>query len=254
MTWVVDIGNTSLKWAACHDGKLAESGSVMWRQAGLAETLDDVWGSASSPGSIICSCVAGQSDQDEISNWCRDVWQIEPRFIQASANACGVVNAYTEVDHLGSDRWATLIAAKNRYEQACCIVDCGTAATIDVLQADGMHLGGLILPGITLMRSSLLANTNINIDDSEGSNSTLFARNTRDAIHGGGLYAMIATVDRIFQDVENELAVPVTRILTGGDANTLLPLLKGSIIHEPDLVLQGLAIIAQESNNNEDAE
>jgi len=133
-------------------------------------------------------------------------------------------------------------------------VDCGTAATIDVLQQNGQHLGGLILPGIALMRSALLDGTTVVIDNSEESNSMLFARNTHDAIQGGGLYAMIATIDRVFQDVEAELGVEVKRVLTGGDASTLLPLLQGDIKYLPDLVLQGLFVIASESNKNKGAQ
>jgi len=245
LSWVVDIGNSSLKWAVCEGSNTGESSSVLWNRDGLAETLDEVWGNLPSPGGLTCSCVAGQSIEEELSVWCKAVWGIEPEFIKSTQSGFGVVNAYADTHRLGSDRWAALVAAKHEMNSACCIVDCGTATTIDVLQHDGKHLGGLIVPGVSLMRSSLLQGTSIDIGDSEEGNSTLFARNTRDAIQGGSLYAMIATIDRVFHDVEAELGVEVKRLLTGGDANTLLPLLHGDIIHMPDLVLMGVAIIAQ---------
>lgn len=250
MSWVVDIGNTSLKWASADGAETEESFSVLRSNEGLAETLDEAWGDLPSPGDITCSCVAGLSVEHEMSSWCNAVWGIEPAYIRAPESGFGVINAYADVQCLGSDRWAALVAARHEIKTACCIVDCGTATTIDVLQGDGNHLGGLILPGVTLMRNALIEGTAVVIDDSEQGNSTLFARNTRDAIQGGSLYAMIATIDRVFQDVETELGGNVKRVLSGGDAGSLLPLLQGDIIYMPDLVLKGVAVIASGSIEN----
>jgi len=254
MSWVVDLGNTSLKWVMSHEGSINQSSAVLWQQDDVTQTLDEVWGDLPSPTKIICSSVASNQVNDELSQWCKEVWDITPQFIESLEKGYGVTNAYLDANCLGSDRWAVLVGAKHIIGKPCCIVDCGTATTIDVIQQDGQHLGGLILPGMALMRSSLLQRTSITIDDSEEANSTLFARNTRDAIQGGGLYAMIATIDRVFQDVDAELGVDVSRVLTGGDAETLLPLLQGDIMYKPDLVLQGLAIIEKQLSNTEDVQ
>ena len=112
-------------------------------------------------------------------------------------------------------------------------------------QADGQHLGGLILPGKRLMRELLSGRTHMLVEESEGDNTTLFARNTADAINGGALYAVVATLDRVYSDVDQTLDEHVNRVITGGDAEDLLPLLQGEAIFLPDLVLQGLAIIYQ---------
>ena len=157
----------------------------------------------------------------------------------------GVSNAYTSPERLGADRWATLVAAHHLYPGPSCVVDCGTAVTIDAVAGTGEHLGGLILPGLTMMRQALVENTQ-GIGRVATGDVSLLARNTDDGVTAGTLYALVAALDRIVADVAAELDGEVALLLTGGDAGMLLPLLQDSWQHEPDLVLQGLAVIAGE--------
>ena len=243
MTWVVDIGNSSIKWAECADGEVGKSHSFYRTAQGVAEDLDSIWGNDPSPEELICSCVAGQEFEQALEQWCHLVWGIKPVFIRSTAQANGVRNAYQQCDRLGSDRWAALVAAHQLISGPSCVISCGTAMTIDVLEADGQHMGGLIIPGRRLMTDSLSSGTKVSIEGSEGDNTTLFARNTADAINGGVLYSIVATLDRVYHDVDQALGASVHRVITGGDADDILPLLSGKIAHYPDLVLQGLAIL-----------
>ena len=244
MNWVVDIGNSAIKWAPVSEGGIGPSACSTWRESGLAETLDQEWSNIDAPEQINCVCVAGDEVEQEFRRWCQDVWQLEPQMAHSQENILGVSNAYIDAESLGTDRWLALIAAYQLYGQSpACIIDCGTAMTIDAIAADGNHLGGLILPGLQMMQSSLLAGTSVTLGDSEGESSTLFARNTADAVRGGALYAMVATIDRVYADIDAELDEPVIRILCGGDAASLLPLIKGPVEHRPDLVLEGLAML-----------
>src|SRR3569832_603245 len=129
-----------------------------------------------------------------------------------------------------------------------CIVDAGTAITLDDLSTDGHHLGGLIMPGIELMRRSLLERSEgirAATASPERGDITLLARDTQSGVDGGTLYAAVAAIDRVMQDVGTELGETLTRVITGGDAERLLTLLHGQYHHVPDLVLHGLAIIAE---------
>lgn len=243
MTWVIDIGNSSIKWAESSDGEIGKSHSFYRTELGVAEDLDGIWGNDESPGELICSCVAGQEFEQAMEQWCHLVWGIKPVFIRSTTQANRVTNAYQQCDRLGSDRWAALIAAHQLMDGPSCVVSCGTAMTIDVLEADGKHMGGLIMPGRRLMHEALSSGTQVSIEESEGDNTTLFARNTADAINGGVLYSIVATLDRVYHDVDQALGIPVNRVITGGDAEDILPLLSGQIDHYPDLVLQGLAIM-----------
>lgn len=245
MSWVVDVGNSSINWSETQGKQLVQPESFIWHKLGMAESLDQAWGESGAPERITCACVAGKDIEAEMTQWCRDVWQMEPEFIQAQQHGYGVSNAYLDAERLGADRWAALVAVRSLSDSPACIVDCGTAITIDVMESGGKHLGGLILPGIGTMRSALLDRIRITLEESEGGNSTLFARNTTDGVNGGVLYAIIATLDRVYNDVDAEMGTNIDRIITGGDAATLLPLLKGECKYMPDLVLQGLTIMSE---------
>jgi type III pantothenate kinase len=118
-------------------------------------------------------------------------------FVAASAAQSGVRNAYPQPHLLGADRWVAAIGAYHLARGACCVVDIGTAATIDAITADGQHLGGFIVPGPALMMSSLHAGTSnlaAHTAASLAGTPELFADNTRDAIERGCRIALAATL------------------------------------------------------------
>ncbi|MEK7322484.1 MAG: type III pantothenate kinase [Pseudomonadota bacterium] len=250
MILLIDIGNSRIKWASLQRGKRAASHSAsrplenQW-MAFAAEA----WGKLRAPKKILVCNVAGATAAEALREWALQHWKIEPRFLTAQETACGVRNAYTVAERLGADRWAGLIAARARWQEPLCIVDAGTAITLDVLDADGVHLGGLILPGIEMMRRSLLERSEgirLAADAPAGDGISLLARDTRDGVDGGTLYAAVAAIDRIVADTGAALGVTLTGVISGGDATSLLPLLAGPYHHVPELVLDGLAVIAKE--------
>ena len=88
-----------------------------------------------------------------------DQWSCSIEFIAARNEQCGVRNLYQPPVQLGSDRWAALIAAWQQEHTSCLVVNCGTATTLDALSAQGEYLGGLILPGVSMMQKSLVTGT-----------------------------------------------------------------------------------------------
>ena len=243
MTLVADIGNSRLKWATAGAGGLADAGAAEHRTAGLARTLEDAWGRLMAPSRVVVANVAGEVAGGVVTGWVLARWGLVPEFVVAGEAAAGVRNAYPEPERLGADRWAALIGARSLSAEAACVVDCGTAVTADALSAHGEHLGGLILPGLVLMRHSLLAGT-ADVRPSGAADVALLARNTAGAVLAGTLYALVAAVDRIAADVSAEIDGKVELFLTGGDAALLLPLLGRRWRHEPELVLRGLAVLA----------
>ena len=250
MRLLIDVGNSRIKWACLIKGKLEHQGAAVREKdpQALVTMLDQNWRKVKKPAEIIASNVAGKDYADALETWTSERWQLIPHFIKAEASAFGVTNAYSKPEHLGTDRWASLIAARHQFKGPVCIVDAGSAVTIDVLNEQGFHQGGLIIPGLDMMRSALLEQTQdilpATIAPASGDVS-LLARDTLDGVNGGTLYALVAVIDRVIADVRTELGADLTRIITGGDADTLLPLLAGHYHHHPDLVLEGLAVIAE---------
>jgi type III pantothenate kinase len=243
MTFLVDVGNSRIKWASVVGAALADCGQQAYQSRRLAETLDTAWAAFECPDRVVVANVGGAEVAQRLSAWVGQRWECEVEFTQAQATQCGVVSAYLAPQALGADRWAALIATHHRHHKCACVVDCGTAITIDAIAADGEHLGGLITPGLGLMRQALLRRAPGIAGDLRGEVS-LLARSTADGVAAGTLYAAVAVIDRVVSDVEAELGERVLCVLCGGDAETVASLLARETIHEPALVLEGLAIIA----------
>jgi type III pantothenate kinase len=150
---------------------------------------------------------------------------------------------------LGVDRWVALIAARAETRSAVCIVDAGTAVTIDAMDKSGQHLGGQIIPGPRLMAAVLSKETNdIGLPKAStrdpGSGMGLFATNTGAAVHNGALSAVCGAIERAAKTMRSAGLRPKI-VLTGGDASRILKQLDGKVLHRPHLVLQGLAHMVQ---------
>ncbi|WP_037339153.1 type III pantothenate kinase [Saccharospirillum impatiens] len=147
----------------------------------------------------------------------------------------GVELAYPDPERYGVDRWLTLIALRE-YQQNAVIVDAGTALTIDAIDSDGKHLGGYIMPGLTLMRRALVNDT-FALPDVAASQSKAPGNNTADAIANGALLALSAAVAAAW----SEYALSPCRLIwTGGDAPVLAGHVQLGAEQIPDLVFAGM--------------
>jgi type III pantothenate kinase len=244
--FLLDAGNSRIKWAMLTAAGLSETAHARYEETSLCDLTENVWAGLPSPSRILVANVAGAELAEKIKACARSLWTVQPEFIIADRQTCGVFNAYVTPHKLGADRWAALIGARHLVRGAICIVDCGTAITIDALNAEGQHLGGLILPGLHLMRRALMDNTSLAPLDRNEQVIAMhpFAKNTEHAVSNGILYAAMGALDRALHDIS--LTLPITTLfITGGDAHHVMPLLAQRYRYEPDLVLQGLAVIAQ---------
>lgn len=247
--FLLDIGNSRIKWASTTgNGKLSNVGGANYSGKNAQAFAQQYWDLAEPPDAVMISCVASLKFGDQVSTWIEQTWGITPKIVVSPAQGWGVHNAYLDPSKLGADRWAALVAARQRTQRPCCVVDCGTALTVDILAADGAHQGGLIVPGLTLMRESLFKGT-ARVKAPQGSKNTsqatsILAHDTFGAVNGGTLYSLVAFVDRVVSDVEQEVGHKIERILTGGDGPAVLSLLAGHYDHVPELVLEGLAVMA----------
>jgi type III pantothenate kinase len=247
MILLLDVGNTSVKWALTADGRIDMTGHFVHRGADPERLAEQAWGRVPAPGKAFIANVAGSGPGRRIAGWIKQQWNIDPVIVRPGAVACGVHNAYTIPENLGVDRWAALIGAHHHYRGWSCIIDCGTAITLDVLTAKGLHKGGLILAGIATMQHMLLENTTdirLHVDRHP---ATMLAKGTEDAVNSGAIYMAVATLDRIILDIAAGYGEHPEVVLTGGDAALIQPLLIASTRHDPDLVLKGLAVLAGET-------
>ena len=137
---------------------------------------------------------------------------------------------------MGVDRWLAMLAANVHNEGALCVIDAGTAVTVDLVSAEGAHEGGYILPGADLMRRALSSETDrIQVGALEtpriGPGNT-----TKACVTAGSWRAVIGAV-------QSTMAVyPEHRALLTGGAATTLKDLGLAATHSPDLVMEGLRL------------
>lgn len=242
---LIDVGNSRLKWARQRAGQPQTTCRINYRGRPLPILFEEQWGEIPPPSRVVVSNVAGQSLALALAAWVQEAWGLTIEWVQVEREAFGVRIAYAEPARFGVDRWVALVAARHLLTGAVCVVDCGTAITLDVMDANGQHLGGLIVPGLALMRKSLTENTQgIGVVDNL-SEQPLLAQDTATAVQAGSQWAAVAFIDRMVEELQRDLQVHMTTVLTGGDAAVLLPRLSGSYRHEPDWLIKGLAIIAE---------
>jgi type III pantothenate kinase len=246
---LVDVGNTRVKWTTLDEqGRLAPQQAAAHAQWQVTDWERALFATAGI-GRVTVASVAGSASRRTLIEAASRRGVTDVRFVASTATACGVRNGYQDPSLLGVDRWAAVIGA-HRLRGACCVVDVGTAATVDGVTADGTHLGGFIVPGPQLMVRSLLSQTSDLASHTaasrEGSTSA-FADNTREAIERGCRVALAALVDRAHADLERTTGAGVALVVTGGAAGEVLPYVLAAAEYVPDLVLQGVSILARES-------
>ena len=234
----VDAGNTRIKWALRNAGRWFSAGFVDTEDcARLSSRLEHV------PQHIIISNVAGGEVETgllvQLSGEGRKI-----HVIRSLGEQCGVKNSYRNPAQLGTDRWAALIGARRLGSGGKLVVVAGTAMTIDALTAEGIFLGGVIVPGLMLMRGALRANT-AQLGVLPGKIDA-FPKETGDAIASGAIQASVGAVMRLREALRVHIQAEPECIVSGGAATLLAPHLPFPAEIQDNLVLDGLAMIAKE--------
>jgi type III pantothenate kinase len=240
MILAIDAGNSRVKWG-WHDGT-RWSGLATVSLIEFAATNHHVNPFAATheaPESIVISNVAGEGAHQLLVNW-TSIFDAAPLWLKGEAERLGVRSRYANPEQLGPDRWAALVAARRIHAGACLVVNAGTATTVDALSAQGEFLGGLILPGVDLMRFVLHEHTG-RLPIQEG-RFTAYPRSTADAIETGCRHAQAGAVERMLASMRGETQL----LVSGGAGRPLAELIAAPSRFVENLVLDGLAAIAHD--------
>lgn len=246
MKLLVDIGNTNIKWSIYSGTCLTQVFSIKHARQ-FTDVLQREWSGLSTPESILIANVTGKAVERQINDFAKDQWLLQPHYVQSTKSAYGVFNAYAEPERLGVDRWLALVASHHQNRGLQLIVDSGTATTFDVIDAFGKHHGGLILPGLDLMRDSLLRDTSIPKVDAIKTDQ-LLAVDTVEAIAAAAVQSTIGLIERLLKTLSGQFGERPGLMMTGGNASQLQSSYDAKLILEPDLVLKGLAVVADQGS------
>lgn len=232
----LDAGNTFIKWRLLDaTGRVDERGRFL-----TAEHSLNHWptGLVERVTFVRASSVAGEQVNTALTQQLLSLTGLEIGFARTQAIQGEVRNSYADPSRMGVDRWMVMLAAWRDCQQACCIVDCGSAITVDYLSAQGQHLGGYIMPGLRLLKASLLHNTaQVLVDQSPASSfSSAPGTHTSAAVEQGVNLMFQALQEKIV----SKLGADVRLYITGGDGE-LFHRLGGYGCYRADLVMDGLA-------------
>lgn len=244
-----DVGNTRVKWGVADDGRILRTGSAIrdsLKSSGFSALTNRL---PRRVDAVLVSNVAGAGFGSRLSSVIGIHCDTEVHFAHAEKSAFGVTSAYRQPRRLGVDRWVAMIGARSEFKGALCVVDAGTALTIDAMDSKGRHLGGQIIPGLAMMGRVLADDTSdigspskVTKDVTRGMG--MFANSTRQAVQAGALNAVCGAIERA-ETVMRSAGFRPRIILTGGDASRILKQLDDKVLHRPHLVLQGLAFMLQ---------
>jgi type III pantothenate kinase len=236
MILLLDIGNSRIKSAHWQDGTLVqqwvcENDQPLESNLQGIHTLDRV---------IACN-VAAPAIAQRVTDWCADKGStIE--WITSTHPIEGLKHSYAQPTTFGDDRWLAMAGARRACNGCLCVVDCGTATTVDVIDKKGQHRGGAIFPGVATMRVALNRQTHY-LSDVDVTVEA-FSSTTEKAIAGGTVYALCGAIERLLTEAGKEIDPDLTCIITGGEATLIQPILQHQFSLDTTLVLKGLAVAA----------
>lgn len=257
-TLLFDAGNSRFKWALVRNGHLGKQQARTFDEfARFADWLDR----APAVERVVGVNVAGKGFERRLRSVLHAAGRPSPELIVAGVAAAGVKNGYARPLQLGADRWAALVAAWHRAGcyRTVCAASIGTAVTLDVVDQDGYHRGGLIAPGPSLMLESLLGRTaDIAARAASGNRGPRrgkppadhalappLADATQAAIEEGCLASTAGFIDRTINQITRRLGVRPVLFITGGGHQAVVERLRSACKPCEDLVLRGVAVLGQ---------
>ena len=244
----IDAGNTRVKWGVDRAG-----GGAGWALRGAFDTVPSGPATAFAglpPGLAVARVIASNVAGPAVAGAIRDALAgcgAPVDFITARGAQCGVTSRYRPAEVLGSDRWAALIAAHHELEAGVpkLVVMAGTALTVDALDAEGVFLGGIIVPGPAMMRRSLARGT-AQLPEGAG-DVEAFPRETLGAIASGAVDACCGAIERVRARLAASGGREPACVASGGAIAGLAAQLPFRLAINENLVLDGLRLIARDA-------
>ena len=249
MLLVVDVGNTQTHFGTYQGGELVEH----WRFATVRDSTADEIGAALRNLVELRGVELQQIDSSIVSS---TVPQLGPQWLEMTERylahemlvvgpgfKTGMPLRYDNPREIGADRLVNAVAAYERTQGACIVVDFGTAITYDPVSAKGEYLGGIISPGVEISVEALASRAaklpKVDLEPPRA----LIGKSTIEAIRSGVIYGFAAMVDGIVGRLLEEMGEETATIATGGLAHHIVPFTERIDEIDDLLTLEGLRIL-----------
>jgi len=240
MNWLVDMGNTTMKW--CEEGNTAAYRTAVFPDRANPDFFQTHWSGLADVDAIWVGAVGSAAWLEQLQVFVR-AKKIPLHVVQTAPNYGPMRNAYNPPESLGIDRWLAAMGAWYRLRQAVVVVDAGTAVTVDAVTGAGVFLGGAILPGWRLCAQALEQGTAALAVTADATHDK-WPDTTAAAFQCGVRLAVVGGITAAITMAEEALGEPCRHMICGGDGAALSQYLGINVEQVPDLVLQGLQRVA----------
>ncbi len=253
MLLAIDAGNTNLVFALIDDGQI----KARWRIAtDPRRTADEyaVWlhqlleleGYVSSDVKAVIIGTVVPRALHNLEVLSEKYFGVTPLIAGQGAAAWPMALDVPEPESVGADRALNVIAAHAAHAGDLVVIDFGTATTFDVVDFSGTYKGGIIAPGINLSLDALVsaAAKLPRIAIAAPADESVVGRTTETQMLIGVYWGYVAMIEGLVTRLKDEIGRPVTVIATGGLAVLFDKHTDAFDAIEPDLTVQGLALLA----------
>lgn len=235
----IDMGNSSAKWRLLAGEKILARGLFRHDDPNALEAL---LAQPNAPAEIWVASVSSEATENAVSRSLQQRWPQAPLwFARSEARSGDLVNSYEQPSRMGVDRWLAMLGARHQCRQRIAVIDAGSALTIDLVAADGRHEGGYIIPGASLMERALLLDTDRVRFAEQPAYGLAPGQSTAEAVRYG---IALAQAGAVMLALREAAGPPPAVYFCGGSGPTLQALLDGIGELRPDLVFEGLEVLA----------
>lgn len=150
---------------------------------------------------------------------------------------------FNDPGEVGADRVADIASAKQRYGFPTIVISLGTSTTLELLDESGSYAGGIIAPGMRVSASAL-ANAAAKLPVAEyKAPASAIGKNTADAMQSGIVLGEAARIDGLVDMMWRETGYETKLVLTGPDAEIIMPLMRHEATFNRYLTLNGLVVL-----------
>ncbi len=239
----IDAGNTHIK---CLIRGSQEPGlTQQFVTSDYENSMNDSLLGLSGIDRILVSSVIGKDFESWLSERCSQLGLVAPEFLRTSSIDLGVRVSYDDPTRFGIDRYLAMAAGYQLVRKAVTIVDCGTAITVDGVTGCGEHLGGVIMPGIEMMKEALFSRTK-GIEYIDAEEIDCFSHSTASGVHSGALFAAVGGIREVIERQTGLMNERPECLITGGASPIIAEYLGPSCQVCHNLVFDGLLMFAKQ--------
>lgn len=248
MIIAVDIGNTNISVAGFYDS--AEPSFVKKYPDNRYHTADEIYEEflkleISPERAVLCSVVPPLTSIVKEALMRLTAGKVS--VIDSSFHDGLKISGYDR-KRLGNDRVADMTAVKVLYGTPAVIFDMGTATTVSVIDREGVFIGGLIMPGLSMSANALSSGTALLPGFNPYKPNSFLGQDTVSCINNGIIFSQASSVEGIIMRTSEIMGESVNAVLTGGAAKLVIPFIRAKVIYDENLLFKGLRILSESAS------